>query len=181
MKKRKVDSFADNVKNHHLFPFSSDVAKDLQQLGSGQTRYLQRPEDAVLETFDNKWPDSNYVVELECPEFTSLCPKTGQPDFASFKILYIPDKKLVESKSLKLYLFSFRNQGEFHESVTNRIASDLYRVMKPKIIMVRGDFFPRGGISINPTVFLPDYVDPHVMVRIMDVWNHGEVRHHSLG
>ena len=88
-----------------------DVAKDLKQLGSGATKYPQTPEEAQLETFDNRWPEAPYVVELECPEFTSLCPKTGQPDFAQFKIIYVPDKKLVESKALKLYLFSFRNHG----------------------------------------------------------------------
>lgn len=155
----------------------NDVAKDLQQLGSGNTKYPQRPEDAVLETFDNKWPDNKYVVELECPEFTSLCPKTGQPDFATFRILYIPDKKLVESKALKLYLFSFRNHGEFHESVTNRIAYDLFEAMHPCIIMVRGDFYPRGGISINPTVILPPGNSfPQYHKMIMDVWNHSDGR-----
>lgn len=132
-----------------------DVSKDLVQLGSGHTKYPQRPEDAQLETFDNRWPDAPYVVELECPEFTSLCPKTGQPDFATFKIIYVPDRKLVESKALKLYLFSFRNHGEFHESVVERIAHDLYDAIKPKILIVRGDFYPRGGISINPTAILP--------------------------
>lgn len=151
---------------------NDDVAKNLQQLGSGHTKYPQTPEEAVLETFDNKWPESDYVVELECPEFTSLCPKTGQPDFAVFKILYIPHKKLIESKALKLYLFSFRNHGEFHESVTNRIAHDLYEAMHPKIIMVRGDFYPRGGISINPTVVLPGSFSMKSWKMITDVWNH---------
>lgn len=151
----------------------TDVAKDLQQLGSGHTKYPQTPEEAQLETFDNRWPDAPYVVELECPEFTSLCPKTGQPDFAQFKILYVPDKKLVESKALKLYLFSFRNHGEFHESVTNRIAWDLYNAMHPHVIMVRGDFFPRGGISINPTVVLPEKPLLRYYHMVMDVWNHG--------
>jgi 7-cyano-7-deazaguanine reductase len=158
----------------HLDETWKEAGKDLQQLGSGQTQYPTRPEDAVLETFDNKWPSIPYVVELECPEFTSLCPKTGQPDFAKFKILYIPNKKLIESKALKLYLFSFRNHGEFHESVTSRIAFDLYMVMLPHIIMVRGDFFPRGGISINPTVILPQETLPQYNKMIMDVWNHHE-------
>lgn len=108
----------------------------------------------VLESFDNKFPEQDYEVELECPEFTSLCPKTGQPDFANILIKYSPDKKLVESKSLKLYLFSFRNHGSFHENCVNQIARDLFDLMKPKWIEVRGDFFPRGGISINPVVRL---------------------------
>ena len=151
----------------------TDVAKDLQQLGSGNTKYPQTPEEANLETFENRWPDAPYVVELECPEFTSLCPKTGQPDFAVFKIIYVPDKKLIESKALKLYLFSFRNHGEFHESVTNRIAWDLFNAMLPHVIMVRGDFFPRGGISINPTVILPADVDSKYLKLAVDVWNHG--------
>lgn len=106
----------------------------------------------VLESFDNKYPDNDYIVELECPEFTSLCPKTKQPDFANITIRYVPDKKLVESKSLKLYLFSFRNHGSFHENCVNQIAKDLFDLMNPKWIEVRGDFFPRGGISINPVV-----------------------------
>ena len=108
----------------------------------------------VLESFDNKHPEQDYEVEIECPEFTSLCPKTGQPDFANITITYRPDKKLVESKSLKLYLFSFRNHGSFHENCVNQIAKDLFTLMQPKWLEVRGDFFPRGGISINPTVRL---------------------------
>jgi len=144
--------------------------EDLTLLGQGKTKYPTCPEEAKLETFDNKWPDNHYTVEFECPEFTSLCPKTGQPDFAKVSIIYIPHKKLVESKSLKLYLFSFRNHGEFHESVINRIAHDLYKLMEPHIIMVRGDFYPRGGISINPVVVLPDFVDPDLKKACLDVW-----------
>jgi len=145
----------------------SDTEK-LSLLGQGATKYPQKPEDAILETFANKWPGSNYVVELECPEFTSLCPKTGQPDFAKITIGYIPDKRLVESKALKLYLFSFRNHGEFHEDVTNRIAHDLFAAMEgPKILVVRGDFFPRGGISINPNVVLPNDPDPILLQRVL--------------
>jgi 7-cyano-7-deazaguanine reductase len=129
---------------------------DLSLLGQGATKYPQKPEDAVLETFANRWPENDYVVELECPEFTSLCPKTGQPDFARITIAYMPDRRLIESKALKLYLFSFRNHGEFHEDVTNRIAHDLFRAMdSPKVLIVRGEFYPRGGISINPCVILP--------------------------
>jgi 7-cyano-7-deazaguanine reductase len=89
-------------------------------------------------------------VYLDAPEFTAVCPKTGQPDFATIKILYCPDKKLVESKSLKFYLFAFRGMGMFHEFVVNKIARDLFEVMQPHWIEVQGDFMPRGGISINP-------------------------------
>lgn len=125
---------------------------ELKNLGSNSTQYKSTYDPSVLESFDNKFPDNDYIVELECPEFTALCPKTAQPDFANILIKYSPDKKLVESKSLKLYLFSFRNTGSFHEDCVNKIASDLFKLMEPKWIEVRGDFFPRGGISINPVV-----------------------------
>ena len=104
----------------------------------------------VLETFENKHPDNDYFVRFNCPEFTSLCPITGQPDFAEIRIRYIPDRKMVESKSLKLYLFSFRNHGDFHEDCVNIIMKDLIRLMDPKYIEVEGLFTPRGGISIYP-------------------------------
>lgn len=149
----------------------NDDVRDLTLLGAGHTKYPTNPDDAHLETFSNKWPDNDYTVELECPEFTSLCPKTGQPDFATLSIIYIPDKLLVESKSLKLYLFSFRNHGEFHESVIGRIAHDLYEAMDPKVLMVRGDFYPRGGISINPQVVLcHENVDPSLIAKVYDAW-----------
>ena len=104
----------------------------------------------VLETFENKHPDNDYFVKFNCPEFTSLCPITGQPDFATIYISYIPDKLMVESKSLKLYLFSFRNHGDFHEDCVNIIMKDLIRLMQPRYIEVWGKFTPRGGISIDP-------------------------------
>lgn len=104
----------------------------------------------VLETFVNKHPDNDYWVRFNCPEFTSLCPITGQPDFAEIRISYIPDIRMVESKSLKLYLFSFRNHGDFHEDCINIIMKDLIKVMDPKYIEVTGFFTPRGGISIHP-------------------------------
>lgn len=125
--------------------------EDLTLLGAGATDYPDTYNPEILESFENRFPENTYVVELDCPEFTSLCPKTGQPDFAKITISYSPDNRLVESKSLKLYLFSFRNFGEFHEDCVNRIANDIYELIKPKWIEVRGDFFPRGGISINPT------------------------------
>ncbi|OOB79916.1 MAG: NADPH-dependent 7-cyano-7-deazaguanine reductase QueF [Epulopiscium sp. Nuni2H_MBin003] len=104
----------------------------------------------LLEVFDNKHPNNDYFVKFNCPEFTSLCPVTGQPDFATIYISYIPYLKLVESKSLKLYLFSFRNHGDFHENCINIIMKDLIKAMDPKYIEVWGKFTPRGGISIDP-------------------------------
>ena len=122
----------------------------LSLLGSRHTEYPTDYDPALLETFDNKHPDNEYVVTLDCPEFTTLCPKTGQPDFGHIIISYIPRVKMVESKSLKLYLFSFRNHGDFHEDCVNIIMKDLQTLMDPKYIEVRGFFMPRGGISINP-------------------------------
>lgn len=104
----------------------------------------------VLEAFQNKHSENDYFVKFNCPEFTSLCPMTGQPDFATIYISYVPDQKMVESKSLKLYLFSFRNHGDFHEDCINIIMKDLIKLMDPKYIEVWGKFTPRGGLSIDP-------------------------------
>ena len=122
----------------------------LTKLGSEHTEYPTDYDPSVLETFDNKHPGNDYFVKFNCPEFTSLCPITGQPDFAAIYISYIPGIKMVESKSLKLYLFSFRNHGDFHEDCINIIMKDLIKLMKPKYIEVWGKFTPRGGISIDP-------------------------------
>ena len=119
-------------------------------LGNQNTHYQYDYDPSVLETFINKHQDNDYMATFTCPEFTSLCPKTGQPDFAEIIINYIPDKRMVESKSLKLYLFSFRNHGDFHEDCTNIIMKDLIKLMDPKYIEVKGNFLPRGGISILP-------------------------------
>ena len=121
----------------------------LKQLGSA-TSYATDYAPEVLEAFDNKHPDNDYWVRFNCPEFTSLCPITGQPDFAEIRIAYIPAKRMVESKSLKHYLFSFRNHGDFHEDCVNIIMKDLIQLMHPKFIEVTGIFTPRGGISIWP-------------------------------
>ena len=107
---------------------------------------------SLLDAFSNKHPDRDYWVTFTAPEFTTLCPKTGQPDFATLTIRYIPAKKLVESKSLKLYLFGFRNHGDFHEDVVNVVYNDLVKLLKPKYMEVYGKFAPRGGISIDPFV-----------------------------
>lgn len=119
-------------------------------LGAAGTKYTDKYSPEVLETFKNKHPENEYLVTLNCPEFTSLCPKTGQPDFATIIIRYIPREDMVESKSLKLYLFSFRNQGDFHEDCVNIIMKDLIKLMNPRYIEVKGVFTPRGGISIYP-------------------------------
>jgi 7-cyano-7-deazaguanine reductase len=106
----------------------------------------------ILETFDNQFPDRDYVIEIVCPEFTSVCPKTGQPDFGTLTITYTPDRKCVELKSLKMYLQSFRNQGIFYENVTNRILDDLVAVLAPRRLKLVAAFTPRGGISTSVTV-----------------------------
>ena len=124
--------------------------KDITLLGNQGTTYEYDYNPEVLESFENKHPNNDYWVKFNCPEFTSLCPITGQPDFATIYISYIPDKKMVESKSLKLYLFSFRNHGDFHEDCVNIIMKDLIKLMEPKYIEVWGKFTPRGGISIDP-------------------------------
>ncbi|MBP5164976.1 MAG: NADPH-dependent 7-cyano-7-deazaguanine reductase QueF [Lachnospiraceae bacterium] len=124
--------------------------EDLTKLGSKKTEYSTDYDPGLLESFSNKHPDRDYFVKFNCPEFTTLCPITGQPDFATITISYVPDEKLVESKSLKLYLFSFREHGDFHEDVVNIIMNDLIKLLDPKYIEVWGRFLPRGGISIDP-------------------------------
>lgn len=119
-------------------------------LGNTGVSYPTQYAPEVLETFVNKHPEREYLVTFLCPEFTSLCPKTGQPDFAKIIISYIPRERMVESKSLKLYLFSFRNHGDFHEDCINIILNDLVKLMDPRYIEVKGIFTPRGGIAIHP-------------------------------
>jgi 7-cyano-7-deazaguanine reductase len=106
----------------------------------------------TLETFPNPNPGRDYEISFEAPEFTCLCPMTGQPDFATIRIRYVPDAKCVELKSLKLYLWSYRDEGAFHEAVTNRIADDLIAALDPRSIEVEGDFFVRGGIHTKVRV-----------------------------
>ena len=128
----------------------SKELEGLSLLGNKETKYDFGYNPEVLETFINKHPDNDYFVKFNCPEFTSLCPITGQPDFATIYISYIPDVKMVESKSLKLYLFSFRNHGDFHEDCVNIIMKDLIKLLDPRYIEVWGKFLPRGGLSIDP-------------------------------
>ena len=124
--------------------------ESLTKLGSKSTEYKTEYDPDLLESFSNRHPENDYFVKFNCPEFTSLCPITGQPDFANIIISYVPDERLVESKSLKLYLFSYRNHGDFHEDVVNTIMKDLIDKLDPKYIEVWGKFLPRGGLSIDP-------------------------------
>lgn len=129
---------------------SKEETENITLLGNQKTKYPDDYAPDVLETFINKHQDNDYFVKFNCPEFTSRCPITGQPDFATITISYVPDIRMVESKSLKLYLFSFRNHGDFHEDCVNIIMKDLIKLMEPKYIEVWGKFTPRGGISIDP-------------------------------
>ncbi|MDD9898475.1 MAG: preQ(1) synthase [Candidatus Melainabacteria bacterium] len=132
------------------------MTENLTLLGSANTTYPTSPDQASLEAIENQWSDQDYIIDLDCHEFTCLCPKTGQPDFAKIYISYVPGESLVESKALKLYLFSYRNEGIFHEFVINKIARDLNNAINAKYIKVVGDFMPRGGIAIKPVVQLGD-------------------------
>ncbi len=124
--------------------------KDLTLLGNQGTNYNYEYNPDILETFENQHTENDYFVKFNIPEFTSLCPLTGQPDHASIYISYLPNVKMVESKSLKLYMVSFRNHGGFHEDCANTIMKDLIQLMDPKYIEVWAKFTPRGGISIDP-------------------------------
>lgn len=128
------------------------ISEKLTLLGKKDIKYGFDYKPDFLETFENRHLENDYFVKFNCPEFTSLCPITSQPDFATIYINYIPDKKMLESKSLKLYLFSFRNHGSFHEDCINIILKDLVNLMSPKYIEIWGKFTPRGGISIDPYV-----------------------------
>ena len=123
----------------------------LTLLSRSHTEYPDTPDKAKLETFENAYPQRDYEILFDCPEFTSLCPVTGQPDFGHIRIRYIADKQCIESKSLKLYLYSFRNHHTFHEEAVNRILSDLVKACKPRWMEVNGEFRPRGGIALTIT------------------------------
>ncbi len=127
----------------------SDTSR-LTKLGAPTEHRYDHPEAAMLEVFDNQHPDSPWVVGLDCQEFTSVCPMTGQPDFGRIYIDYVPGQLCVESKSLKLYLGAYRNHGAFHEDCVNRIADDIAAVVAPRWLRVFGDFTVRGGIAIRP-------------------------------
>ena len=138
------------VKTTKKLPRQDKELNGVTLLGNTNTDYPSSYSPETLEVFPNKNPNSEAWTTFVCTEFTSLCPKTGQPDFARIYINYIADKKMVESKSLKIYLFSFRNHGDFHEDCVQKICDDLYNIMKPKYIEVVGEFTPRGGITIYP-------------------------------
>lgn len=142
---------------------TDEEIKGVTLLGNTGVKYPDRYCPEILETFKNKHPENEYLVTFTCPEFTSLCPKTGQPDFAKIIINYIPREDMVESKSLKLYLFSFRNHGDFHEDCVNIIMKDLVRLMNPRYLEVIGLFTPRGGISIYPFANYAD--DDHTQLK----------------
>lgn len=124
--------------------------KDLTLLGNKDVTYVTDYAPELLEAFDNEYIHRDYVVKFTCPEFTTMCPMTNQPDFATVYISYIPDKKMIESKALKLYLFSYRNYGGFHEASVNMMMDDIIELINPRYIEVLGKFMPRGGISIDP-------------------------------
>ena len=128
---------------------SATKHRDLTLLNRNHTEYPDNPDDAIIETFENRYPERDYEINFDCPEFTSLCPVTNQPDFGHIYIRYIPDMRCVESKALKLYLFSFRNHNTFHEEAVNRILSDLAAACKPRFMEVKGVFMPRGGIALT--------------------------------
>mgnify|MGYP001240866993 FL=1 len=116
----------------------------------------EMPRQDLLETFQNEFPDRDYDIEIVCPEFTSVCPKTGQPDFGILTITYVPDKLCIELKSLKLYLQSFRNEGIFYENVTNTILDELVALLQPRSMALLAEFSTRGGLSTNITAMYFD-------------------------
>ncbi len=126
----------------------TEKAYKLKQLGK-KAALPESPEEAVLEKVKNPHPDTDYVVRFTCPEFTSLCPVTGQPDFAKIIIDYVPDKFILESKSLKLFMGSFRNHAEFHEACTVGIAKRIISEINPRWLRIGGYWYPRGGIPID--------------------------------
>lgn len=127
----------------------------LTALQASRTEVAETPDRALLESFANPNPERDYVIRFDCPEFTALCPITGQPDFGHLTLEYVADRYCIESKSLKLYLFAYRNHGAFHEAVVNRIADDLVAALAPRRLSLRGDFRPRGGIAIQVEVSYP--------------------------
>ena len=128
---------------------------DLTLLKQNHSDYPQSPAEARLETFANRHPERDYVIVFDCPEFTAICPITGQPDFGALRIEYVADQRCIESKSLKLFLGSFRNHGAFHEAVVNQILDALVAACAPRRMKIEGRFRPRGGIAIEVTTRFP--------------------------
>ena len=143
----------------------------LTSLGSGNTKYnFDDPKASILETFENT--AGEILIPFVCNEFTSICPVTGQPDFAKYEIIYVPDELCIESKSLKLYLGAYRNHGAFHEDCTAQIAQDIQDTIQPKYLRVWGDFNVRGGISIKPMVTHGEYAPYAHLVEQYDRVRH---------
>ena len=138
---------------------SKERFNTLTLLSASERNYPTSPEEARLETFTNLYADRDYLIEFDCPEYTSLCPVTGQPDFGHIIIRYVPDDKCIESKSLKLYLYSFRNSSTFHEESVNTILDAIVKACSPRRAEVIGRFCPRGGISINVKASYGDRID----------------------
>ncbi|TDU66091.1 7-cyano-7-deazaguanine reductase [Prosthecobacter fusiformis] len=140
----------DKAALRHIVEIMSDsLTADITLLGRSEHRLPASPDEAALETFPNRTPGRNYTIHLSAPDFGSLCPVTGQPDAAHVEILYIPDERCVETKSLKFYLASYRNHASFNEAIVNRILDDLVAACAPKQAIVRGRFVPRGGIQLT--------------------------------
>ena len=133
--------------------------RNLTLLSASERNYPASPAEARLEAFDNVYADRDYIIEFDCPEYTSLCPVTGQPDFGHIIVRYVPDKKCIESKSLKLYLYSFRNTNTFHEESVNTILDAVVSACSPRRAEVIGRFRPRGGIAINVKATYGDRID----------------------
>lgn len=131
----------------------------LTLLGHSENKLPQSPDEAKLEAFPNRTPGRNYRITLNCEEFTSICPVTGQPDCAHIEIVYVPDKLCIETKSLKFYIASYRNFPAFNEAIVNRILDDLVKACAPKQMTVRGEFGARGGIQLTCEARFPDWHD----------------------
>lgn len=131
----------------------------LSLLGRSEHRLPASPDDAALETFPNRTPGRNYTIHLSAPDFSSLCPVTGQPDSAHIEVIYIPDKFCIETKSWKFYLASYRNHAAFNEAIVNRVLDDIVKASRPKQVIVRGKFAPRGGIQLTCEARHPDRKD----------------------
>jgi len=147
--------------------------KNLTKLGSKTKYVFDKPAPELLETFMNPNPGTDFLVPFVMPEieFSSLCPKTGQPDWAKIEVIYIPNMNMIESKSLKLYLFSYRNHGAFHEDCVNTIAKDLFQKLNPKYLRVYGDFNSRGGLAIKPLVEMKGYKFKEDLRHYVTMWD----------
>lgn len=145
------------------------MTKKSELLLGQKTKYqLEKPDQKVLQKVQNPHEDVDYAIRFACPEFTSICPITSQPDFAHLVIDYVPNKSIIESKSLKLYLFSYRNHGAFHEDCTVKIAKDIINCIKPKWLRIGGYWYPRGGIPID--IFFQNGILPKgVWIKEQDV------------